>query len=127
VTTPAWATVADVEAALGVAVADADYVQMCVDAANTFAWRRRASAGYADDEAVSPGPDVTVGVTMYAVALYKERGTVDSYASFEAYAAGAVPPSTFGQVLRMLGVPKPAVDRPPTVEEIMARRRVGVR
>jgi hypothetical protein len=128
VTTPVWATVDDVTDALGTAPTDVDHLDACVAAANTFAWRRRAAAGYVDDETVSPGPDVTMGVTMYAVALYKERGTVDSYASFEAYAAGAVPPSTLGQVLRLLAVPKPAIDRPPTAEQLALRRlRVGIR
>lgn len=130
----AWATVDDVVAAIGTPTGDGDHLAACVDAANAWAYRRRYAAGYDDDPDVTPGPDATMGVTMYAVALYKERGTVDSYASFEAFAAGAVPPSTHGQVLRLLGIPKPAVDRLPPVEaELVARLRarrlfrVGVR
>jgi hypothetical protein len=118
-----WATVDDVLDALGVPAADSEHLQRCVDAANQFGYRRRAEAGYIDVEDVAPGPDAHMGVIMYAVALYRERGTVDSYATFENYAAGVVPLATHGQVLRLLGVPRPAIDRPYTADELAARRR----
>ena len=123
-TVPTWATVDDVTAAIGVPVSNPDHLAACVDAANAFGWRRRAAAGYVDDPDISPGPDATLGVVTYATALYRERGSVDSFASFEEFAAaGAVLPSaTFGQVLRLLGIPRPAVDRPYTVDEIVAVR-----
>jgi hypothetical protein len=117
-----WATVDDVTDALGVPTTDTAHLDACVAAANAFAYRRRLQAGYVDDETVAPGDDAHLGVVTYAVALFRERGTVDSYASFDAYAAGAVPQSTFGQVLRLLGVPRPAVDRPYTDDELAARR-----
>lgn len=128
----AWVTVDDVTDAIGVppaTPADADHLARCVDAANAFGYRRRAQAGYVDDPAVSPGPDVTLGTITYAVALYRERGVVDSYASFEAYAAGIVPPSTHGQVLRLLGVPRPAVDAvdPADVAAYRHRRMIRTR
>jgi hypothetical protein len=89
--TPTWATPADVADALGGTADPADtFLIACTDAANAYAWRRRDEAGYVDDPAVSPGPDATMGVTVYAVALYRERGSVDSYASFEQFGAGAV-------------------------------------
>lgn len=121
--TPTWATPADVADALG-GTADASdtFLIACTDAANAYAWRRRDEAGYMDDPAVSPGPDATMGVTVYAVALYRERGSVDSYASFEQFGAGAVPQSTFGQVNRLLGVPRGQCDAPPTVDQLAARR-----
>ena len=109
--------------AIGTPVTDADHLNRCVAAANAFAYRRRSQAGYLDSTTTSPGPDVTLGVITYAVALYRERGAVDSYASFEDFATGAFPPSTFGQVLRLLGVPRPAVDRPLTPEELDDRAR----
>jgi hypothetical protein len=118
-----WATVDDVGDAIGIPATDTEHLSRCVDAANQFGFRRRAAAGYTDDEAVAPGPDALMGVIMYATALYRERGTVDSYASFDAYAAGVVPLATHGQVLRLLGVPRPAVDRPYTAAELAARRR----
>jgi hypothetical protein len=119
-----WATDADVAAALGVPISNPEHLTACVEAANAFAWRRRAQAGYLDDPDISPGPDATLGVIVYATALYRERGSVDSFASFEEFAAaGAVLPSgTFAQVLRLLGIPRPAVDRPSTADEIVALR-----
>ena len=123
-TTPTWATVADVTAAVGVPVSNPEHLTLCVDAANGFAFRRRAQAGYLDDPDVSPGPDATLGVVTYATALYRERGSVDSFASFEEFAAsGAVlPAATFGQVLRLLGIPRGAIDRPYTADEVVALR-----
>lgn len=118
-----WCTVDDVTDAIGVPATDTEHLQRCVDAANAFGFRRRAEAGYTDTEAEAPGPDALLGVITYAVTLYRERGTVDSYASFDAYAAGAIPQATHGQVLRLLGVPRPAIDRPYTADELAARRR----
>lgn len=111
----AWVTVDEVLDALGQPPAtpgDADHLDRCVAAGNQFGFRRRSQAGYHDDPDVSPGPDVTMGVISYTVALYRERGAVDSFASFEGFQAGIVPASTFGQVLRLLGVPKPMIDGP---------------
>src|SRR5262245_40611522 len=116
-----WATTADVERFVGVPVSDPDELQACTNAANSFAYRRRQEAGYtSDDPDISPGPDVTRGTVIYAGALYRERGSVDSFSSFEAYATNAVPLSTFGQVLRLLGIPKPQFDRPYTTAELQA-------
>jgi hypothetical protein len=110
-----WATVGEVENALGVppsAPGDVAHLDRCTAAANAFGFRRRAQAGYVDEPDVAPGDDAVLGVITYAVALWRERGAVDSFTSFDAYAAAAVPSSTFGQVLRLLGVGRPAVDAP---------------
>lgn len=122
---PVWATPADVALALADTADAADpFLVACTDAANAWAWRRRTEAGYTDDDPdVSPGPDVSMGVTVYAVALFRERGTVDSYASFEQFSIGAVPQSSYGQVLRLLGVPRGQCDNPPTVASLTALRR----
>ncbi len=124
-----WATVPMVTDALGVPVTDPDHLQRCVDAANAFAWRRRSEAGYIDDPVRTPGPDVTLGVITYAVVLYRERGTVDSFGSFDAWQSGVVPTSTIAQVLRLLAVPKPAVDLPASDEELafLAAHRMRAR
>lgn len=107
-----WVTVDQVAEALGPQQDAADpFLSTCTDAANAFGFRRRAQAGYIDDPDVPPGPDASLGVTTYAVALYRERGSVDSFASFDEFATGSVPSSSFGQVLRLLGVPRPQVDR----------------
>lgn len=106
----AWTTADAVADALGTVPTDVDHLDACVGAANAWCFKRRMAAGYVDDVVTPPDAAVAMGTTMYAVALYKERGTVDGYASFEAYAAAAVPVSTFGQVQRLLGIGRPAVD-----------------
>jgi hypothetical protein len=126
-----WISTADVLAALGPVADPLDpFLETATAAADAFAQRRRASAGYIDDPDVSPGPDVTTGTTLYAVALFRERGAVDSFASFDAFQTGVIPSGSMGQVLRLLGVGRPAVDRPYTDAELQASRtryRLGVR
>lgn len=118
-----WVDSSDVADAVGgVSSSDMDFLDRCTAAANEFAFRRRREAGYNDDSQSSPGPDASMGVTMYAVALFRERGSVDSFSSFEEFAQGVPPQATFGQVLRLLGIPKPAVDRPWNYDEIVAQR-----
>lgn len=102
-----WATVDDVTRALGVPVTDPDWLAQVTDAANQWAFRRRADAGYVDDPATAP-PDVTLGVVLFAKALHNERGAVDGFASFEQLGP-VVAPGTLGQVNRLLGLGKPAV------------------
>jgi hypothetical protein len=123
-----WAVVADVLAALGPVADPLDpFLQSATDAANAYAYRRRFEAGYIDDEAVSPGPDATTGVVLYAVALFRERGAVDSYASFDGFAAGVVPSGSLGQVNRLLGIPRSQVDRPGAATAARAAYLRGVR
>jgi len=99
------------------------YVDDCVAAANAWAPRKRAEAGYPDDDPVTaPSEDVALGTTLYAVALYNERGSTDSHASF-ADLATFVPAGTMGQINRLLGVGRGAVDAPPVVDPLAARRR----
>ena len=105
----AWVDVSQVSEALG--GSSDPFLQPCTDAANAWAFRRRQSAGYADDPDVSPGPDADLGVITYAIVLFRERGSVDSYASFDEFSTGIVPSSTVTQALRLLGVPKPMVDK----------------
>lgn len=119
-----WVTVEQVAEALGSGTDD-PFLAACTDAANAWAYRRRKSSGYLDDTDVSPGADAELGVITYAIVLYRERGAVDSYASFDDFAAGAVPSSSITQALRLLGVPKPQVDRAAT--DVPAYRRLGSR
>ena len=112
-TTVEWIVAADVALELGIPTADATedaWLEQCTAAANAYAYRRRLAAGYTDDPALAPGPDAHVGTVLYAAALYKQRGTVDGYASFTelgnyAPAAGG----TMGEVNKLLGVPRMAV------------------
>jgi hypothetical protein len=101
-----WIVAADVLSWLGIAVATANdtaFVGACTDAANAFAFRRRKEAGYFDSLTTVPGADVKLGTTMVAGSLFRERGSVDSFASFEAMnIPGTV--GSMGQINRLLGV-----------------------
>ncbi len=107
-----WITNNDVTQWLGISVATANdtaFVTKCVAAANAFAYRRRIESGYLTDElTVSPGGDVTLGTIMYAALLYRERGSADSFASFDSMGTFPVP-SALGRILQLLGVGRPQV------------------
>jgi hypothetical protein len=101
-----WIQSSDVLSWLGIAVSTANdtlFVGACTDAANAFAFRRRKEAGYFDSLTTVPGADVKLGTTMLAGSLFRERGSVDSFASFEAMnIPGTV--GSMGQINRLLGV-----------------------
>jgi hypothetical protein len=101
-----WIVAADVLSWLGIAVATANdtaFVTACTEASCAFAFRRRKEAGYFDSLTTVPGADVKLGTTMLAGSLFRERGSVDSFASFEAMnIPGTV--GSMGQINRLLGV-----------------------
>jgi hypothetical protein len=107
-----WVDVADVEAALGQLPATANdvaFLEQSVAAANVVAWRRRVAAGYVDDPVVVPDSAVAAGVVKYAVALYRSRGAVDGFPSFEE-STGFVPTGgAWGDILKLWGVPRMGV------------------
>lgn len=107
-----WTTVAQVQEWLGIDSATANdtaFLTKCVSAANAFCYRRRVEAGYLQDSlTVSPGGDVTLGTIMYGATLYRERGSVDSFASFDAMGSPVIP-STMGRILQLLGCNRPQV------------------
>jgi hypothetical protein len=107
-----WITNANVTEWLGISVATANdtaFITKCVAAANAFAYRRRIESGYLTDELhTSPGGDVTLGTIMYAALLYRERGSADSFASFDSMGTFPVP-SALGRILQLLGVGRPQV------------------
>ena len=103
---PVWITSADVIAWLGIDPATANdtaFVATCVSAANYWSWNKRREAGYADALTASPNGSVTLGATMYAATLYRERGTSgDSYASYDGF--GNMPqPVTLARIMQLLG------------------------
>lgn len=108
---PTWITAADVLEWLGIDVATANdtaFLTTCVNASNAFAYRRRAAAGYTDPLATVPSADVKLGTVTYAAALYRERGSVDGFASFETMTAAPLT-FTMGRVLQLLGINRPAI------------------
>ena len=106
-----WVATTDVENWLGFDATGEDqtFLDRCTDAANDRCWAYRQRAGYEDHPNVSPGHDVTLGTIMYAAQLYRQRGAVDGYASFDAQGFGVVPQQSLGQILALLGCKKPGV------------------
>lgn len=101
-----WITSANVTEWLGIASATANdtaFITTCVSAANAWAYRRRQAAGYSDSLTTSPSGAVTLGTTMYAASLYRQRGAVDSFASFDSMGAGTGTLS-HGEIMRLLGI-----------------------
>jgi len=101
-----WVTAQNVLDWLGIATASANdttFVTTCTAAANAWAFRKRVEAGYHDALATSPTSAATLGTTMYAGSLYRQRGSVDSFASFEAMGQSA-PTASIGEIMRLLGI-----------------------
>lgn len=102
-----WILAADVLSWLGISVAtanDTTFVGVCTDAANAWAYKARKMAGYqAESLSTAPSSAVKLGTIMYAGALYRERGSVDSFASFGELGAPA-PVGSMGQIMRLLGI-----------------------
>ena len=46
---------------------------------------------------------------MYGGYLYRQRGNIDQYASFDPLATGAPVGGSFGDIMRLLGINRPAV------------------
>lgn len=105
-----WCDTAFVEVALGYTPAgdDLTYLEACVDAANDWAFIRRAEAGYNDHPNIAKGSNVRLGTALYAVALYRERGSVDSFSSFSDTPSPGMMGS-MGQINKLLGIPRSAV------------------
>ena len=96
---------------LGIDLAGADetaFLTQCANAANNFIYLRRQEAGYTDSLTTSPGTQVTLAVTMYAAAMYRQRGSVDQFASFDGM--GNVPTTGLSPIIKQLaGIPRPQV------------------
>ena len=110
-TTCSWIDADDISEWLGVESATANdtaFIATCVAAANAWCYRRRASAGYFDSLSTVPDGSVKLGTIMYGATLYRERGSVDGYASFDAMGT-TQPIASYGRILQLLGVGRPQV------------------
>jgi hypothetical protein len=115
-----------VQRALGGSVITDGYLADCVDASNAWCHRKRLEAGYTDppdDDAPAPSPDVAMGATLYAVALWRERASTDGFASFEELSGFAPTGGTGGQIRKLLGIGRGRVDAPagPVVNPLRPR------
>jgi hypothetical protein len=108
-----WISVADLVTYLGVTITNPsdDYTlaTQSTNAANMFCYRRRQESSYKDSLSVSPGTDATLGTLMYAAALWRSRGSIETaYASFDNMGT-ATQQSLTPIVKQLLGIPRPAV------------------
>lgn len=113
-TTPVctWITAQQIEDWLGIGTAtaaDTAFLTSCALAANSFAYRRRLEAGYKNESLTTvPNGSVSLGTIMYGGALYRQRGGVTDFASFDGLGTGG----TMGlspMIKQLLGVDRPAV------------------
>ena len=106
-----WITATDIEDWIGIGTAtagDTTFLTICAAAANAFCYRRRQEVGYFDSLTSVPSQDVKLATIMYGGALYRQRGSITDFASFDGMATG----STNGLsplVKQLLGVDRPQV------------------
>ena len=107
-----WVTSTNVDDWLGgvaATAADTAFISTCTDAANAFCFRRRQEAGYFDSLTTVPSNDVKLGVTMYAGALYRQRGSVQDFAGFDQFNPAGNTVGLSGIVKQLLGIDRPQV------------------
>jgi len=106
-----WVTAAMLEDWLGIGTAtaaDAAFLTICASACSQFAWRRRMEAGYIDSLTTVPSQDVLLGTQMYGGSLYRQRGSIDQFASFQNM--GVTPVMGLnGMIRQLLGIDRPQV------------------
>jgi hypothetical protein len=109
--TSTWITATDIEDWLGIGTAtaaDATFLTICASSASQFCWRRRMEAGYVDSLTTVPSQDVKLGTIMYGGALYRQRGSMDSFASFQSMGTAPVM-GLNGMIRQLLGIDRPQV------------------
>ena len=106
-----WITAAQIEDWLGIGTAtaaDTTFLTQCAAAVNQMAFRRRYEAGYFDSLTTSPSADVTLGVIMWGGAMYRARGSIDTFASFTEM--GTAPTTGLSPIIKqLLGIDRPQV------------------
>jgi len=106
-----WITATDIEDWIGIGTAtaaDTTFLTICAAASNAFCFRRRQEVGYSDSLTTVPSQDVKLATVMYGGALYRQRGSITDFASFDGMSIG----STSGLsplVKQLLGVDRPQV------------------
>ena len=106
-----WITATDIEDWIGIGTAtaaDTTFLMICAAAANAFCYRRRVEAGYIDSLTTVPSQDVKLGTVMYGGALYRQRGSMDQFASFDGMATAPVV-GLSGMIKQLLGIDRPQV------------------
>jgi len=106
-----WITAADIEDWLGIGTAtagDAAFLIVCASAANEFCFTRRKIAGYQDVLATAPNGAAKLGTTQYGGALYRQRGGLQDFATFDGYGVGSTT-GLNGTIKQLLGIDRPTL------------------
>ena len=107
-----WVTSAQVQLWLGLTSPTADettFLAQCTSAGNQVAYGRRQEASYFDALATSPSGDVTLGTIMLAGAYFRQRGSIDQFASFDSMGQAITTNAFTPMVKQLLGIDRPAV------------------
>lgn len=106
-----WITATQIEDWLGIGVAsalDATFLTQCALASNAFCYNRRREAGYVDSLSTSPSGAVTLGTIAYGGFLYRQRGSVSDFASFDGMVAGGSV-GLSPMIKQLLGIDRPQI------------------
>ena len=106
-----WITVADLTEFLGISGATANdtaFMTSSVNASNAWSFKRRVQAGYHDSLSSVPDAAVKAGVVLMAASLYRERGSIDSFSSFQDMSISA-PVASMGRINQLLGIKRSQV------------------
>lgn len=106
-----WITVNDLTEFLGISGATANdtaFMTSSVNASNSWSFKRRVQAGYHDQLGSVPDAAVKAGVVLMAASLYRERGSVDSFNSFQDMSISA-PVASMGRINQLLGIKRSQV------------------
>lgn len=106
-----WSDVDDLTEFLGISGATANdtaFMTTSVNAANAWCFKRRSQAGYKDDLINVPDAAVLAGTVLMAASLYRERGSIDSFNSFQDMTISA-PVASMGRINSLLGIKRAQV------------------
>jgi hypothetical protein len=106
-----WIAWDDIATWLGIPLAtqaDEDFLVACASAANSWCFRKRVEAGYKDSLVNSPSPEVTLATRMVGAAYYRQRGSMDQFASYTDMGTVTVPGIT-PMIKQLLGIDRPAI------------------
>lgn len=106
-----WITVSDLTEFLGISGATANdtaFMTSSVNASNAWSFKRRVQAGYHDSLILVPDAAVKAGVVLMAGSLYRERGSIDSFNSFQDMNISA-PVASMGRINQLLGIKRSQV------------------
>jgi hypothetical protein len=110
--TVTWITHTDISNYLGITVAttaETTFLTQCASAAGEFIYRRRIEAGYLQESlTTAPSNDVKLGCVMYGAALYRQRGSIDQFASFDGMSTATIT-GLSPMIKQLCGIDRPQV------------------